>query len=533
MKVYDIPVFYFPKFFHPDPSVKRQSGFLQPRFGESRVLGASVNIPYFHVISKSADLTFKPRLFSHNEFLMQTEYRKVTKNSEHIFDFSVNKNKNDDKNGRKTHFFSNSLINLDLNGFDESFVNLKIERTSNDGYIRQYSLENNENIKNTEVLESVIGFSGSKYDFNLDLSFESYETLGKINSDRYQFVYPNYSLNKSINLDTSIIDSLEMTSSGNQRIYNTNISEVVQINDFLFNSSLLINDKGVESNFLSLLKNVNSEGKNSPKFKNKMQSEVLSIFSYDLSLPLEKYEVNFKKFFTPKLSFRYSPNNTKNIKNDSRYLNQKNIFNLDRIGNSESIEGGKSITLGLEFEKQNLDGDKLLSFSSATVLRDKRNKNLPIQSTLGEKRSDIVGDLFYTPITGLDINYAYSLDGDLDAINLHSLKMEFNLNNFITTFEFYEENNIIGKNSHFTNSIKYMLDSENSLSFGTRKNKKNDLTEYYNLIYEYKNDCLTASLNYKKEYYISNDIKPFEQLFFNLTLIPLGGTGTDNLIPKK
>ena len=27
LKIYDTPVVYFPKFFHPDPSVKRQSGF--------------------------------------------------------------------------------------------------------------------------------------------------------------------------------------------------------------------------------------------------------------------------------------------------------------------------------------------------------------------------------------------------------------------------------------------------------------------------------------------------------------------------
>ena len=32
LKLYDKPVFYFPKFFHPDPTVKRQSGFLMPTF---------------------------------------------------------------------------------------------------------------------------------------------------------------------------------------------------------------------------------------------------------------------------------------------------------------------------------------------------------------------------------------------------------------------------------------------------------------------------------------------------------------------
>ena len=30
LEIYDKPVIYFPKFFHPDPTVKRQSGFLIP-----------------------------------------------------------------------------------------------------------------------------------------------------------------------------------------------------------------------------------------------------------------------------------------------------------------------------------------------------------------------------------------------------------------------------------------------------------------------------------------------------------------------
>ena len=30
LKIYDVPVIYFPKFSHPDPTVNRQSGFLVP-----------------------------------------------------------------------------------------------------------------------------------------------------------------------------------------------------------------------------------------------------------------------------------------------------------------------------------------------------------------------------------------------------------------------------------------------------------------------------------------------------------------------
>ena len=43
---------------------------------------------------------------------------------------------------------------------------------------------------------------------------------------------------------------------------------------------------------------------------------------------------------------------------------------------------------------------------------------------------------------------------------------------------------------------------------------KTDLTEYYDLIYQYKMDCLTAGIEYKKSYYSDESIKPEESIFF-------------------
>ena len=50
---------------------------------------------------------------------------------------------------------------------------------------------------------------------------------------------------------------------------------------------------------------------------------------------------------------------------------------------------------------------------------------------------------------------------------------------------------------------------------------KTDLTEYYNLVYEYKNDCLTAGIKYKKSYYEDRDLKPTENLLFTISLFPI------------
>ena len=95
LKIYDKPVLYFPYFFHPDPTVKRQSGFLMPSFQTSNNSGTSVQIPYYKVISDRKDLTFLPRLFFNDEILLQTEYRQANKDSDLTLDFSINKDAND------------------------------------------------------------------------------------------------------------------------------------------------------------------------------------------------------------------------------------------------------------------------------------------------------------------------------------------------------------------------------------------------------------------------------------------------------
>ena len=73
----------------------------------------------------------------------------------------------------------------------------------------------------------------------------------------------------------------------------------------------------------------------------------------------------------------------------------------------------------------------------------------------------------------------------------------------------------------FKNTTSYKIDENNYFSFKTRRNRKINLTEYYDLVYEYKNDCLTAGIKYKKTYYEDRDLKPSENLLFTITLFPL------------
>ena len=103
------------------------------------------------------------------------------------------------------------------------------------------------------------------------------------------------------------------------------------------------------------------------------------------------------------------------------------------------------------------------------------------------------------------------------------------INNFVTSFDYLNENNSADKNSYLTNTTSYFINDFNNFSFSTRENKTANLTEYYKLIYQYKNDCLAASVEYNKEYYTDRELKPNESIFLKLTIIPFGETSSPNL----
>ena len=61
IRVFGVPVFYAPIFWHPDPAAERRSGLLTPRISVNNKRGLSYEQPYLWVLSPSADLTVSPQ----------------------------------------------------------------------------------------------------------------------------------------------------------------------------------------------------------------------------------------------------------------------------------------------------------------------------------------------------------------------------------------------------------------------------------------------------------------------------------------
>ena len=538
LEVYDFPVIYFPKFFHPDPTVERQSGFLKPELGSSNNLGNSIYTPYFFVISDDKDLTVKPRLFNNNKFLLQSEYRQKTKKSLTVVDFSFLEGHDSsalDKGGVRSHLFTNTIMDLSLDNYKSSTLKIDYQKVSNDNYLKLFNLESSILPLNKDVLESSVKLDLEHEDYDLTTSFEIYETLSGSNSDRYQYVLPIYDFSKNFNLD-SFDGSFNFNSYGDNTLSNTNITVSSLSNDLNYSALDTFFDNGIKTNYEIFLKNINTVGKNSPVYKNNPQSELMSAYTYNASIPLIKKTLVSLNTLEPKLSLRFSPHEMKNNTNTSRRIDISNIFASNRLGLSNSFEAGESITLGLNFKKEKISTlneiseiEEYIDIKLASVFRLKDEKNIPTNSTLNKQNSNIFGQFDFNPTKNISFGYNFSLTDDLSKLEYNSLLSEIKIGNLNTQFEYLEESGVIGQTNVIENKTKYKINNENYLSFSTRRNRKLNLTEYYDLIYEYKNDCLTAAVRYKKNYYNDGDIKPVEDLFFSVTIIPLGTFSPDKM----
>ena len=518
LKIYDAPVAYFPYFFHPDPTVKRQSGFLFPEFVNAKNLGFSTQIPYYLVIDNDKDMTISPRVYANNNLFLQTEYRQEFENSKLITDFSYNK-----KDNSNSHFFATLLSN-----FEDSFYEMKIETVSNKDYLKKYQIQS-PLIKNYSSLNSSFVVETEDESSSFSSSIDIFEDLTKSDHDKYEFVFPNYEYNKETYLDDKVFDTLNYKSSGSYRKYNTNIDELDVINDLIFTSNDNFNlIKNSSSDFIFLLRNINTYGDLSNTYKDDESYSLLSSVLYNFKYPLFKKTKENKKFLTPVASFRYSPNPGLNFKNEKTLITYDDLFKLDRISN-KSVEEGVSTTIGLEYKNQNANDKDKINLKLAVNFRAKENEDLPLSSSLNKKTSDIIGYSGINITENLSLNYNFSIEQNLSGTNYSLISADYNANKFKFNFEYMEKSKYVGEESYLTNSTYLKINKSNSLAFETSRNLDKNLTDYYNLIYKYNNDCLEASVVYNKQFYQDDSVNSGQNIFFKISLIPFGGINTPNI----
>ena len=533
LKVYDFPIFYAPIFSHPDPTVKRMSGFLAPTLTNNNTLGSGFRSPYYWNIANDRDLTFGPKLYLGENPLMLAEYRQDFKNSSLIVDVGYTKGykktTNKKTSGGRAHFFSNFNYNFINEVEKNSDLDIKIQRLSNDTYLKVYDVDTTIVSKNLSVLENVIDYSYNNKDFNFSLAPSVYEKTNREGNSRYEYLLPS-TLEKNIISDDKygLVDF-----KSNLLINNTNTNKQTNlfVNDFSWKSNNWASKLGFENRLEALVKNVNYETRNKEEYKNdELNSELNSAFGYFAKLPLYKNDIFNKNFhtLTPKLLLRYAPGHMRDISSAaSGRLDYVNLFNLKKTSEIDVLENGLSTSLGFEYKKSKLDKqnslkEDMISLSVGQVIANKENMDIPSASSLDQKFSDIVGVANYYLNKKVNLNYNFSIDQNYKTLNYNEVGADFNFNDTKFNLSYLEEKNHIGNQESIKTGLDYKLNNSNELSFSTKRNLLTNSAEFYNLSYNYINDCLKAGIAYRREFYTDRDIEPVNNLMFTISVLPFG-----------
>ena len=459
--------------------------------------------------------------------MFHNEYRQKNKKSFFITDFNIvsgYKSKKSNEENTLTHLFSKYEINLGLDDFIESSVNVSFQKVNNDTYLKVFDA----NIVNTELkpdnfdtLTSDINFNLKNDKYKLDAGFTAYENLSKQNSDRYQFVLPYFDFSRSF-FDNNNFASFDFLSQGDNILKDTNNLRSRMINNLDIQSYDYYTKSGFKNNLNYYLKNTISSGKNNSDYDSSPHVKFMNILELVSSFPLINFNENTTDYLNPTLSLRINPSNMKGYKNENRQINTDNIFNIDRLGLIDTLESGQNLTLGLDYKKEKIENiNKYFELKLGKVIRTKSNNNIPTNSTLDKKNSNYFGKITNNLNNNLSFNYEFSVNHNLDEVQYNSIGTTIQKNNFVTRFNYIEEDGAIGSTNLLENVTTFNFDNKNFITFKTRENREIDLTEYYDLIYEYKNDCLIAGIKYNKTYYKDRDLEPTEDFMFSIKLIPL------------
>ena len=140
-----------------------------------------------------------------------------------------------------------------------------------------------------------------------------------------------------------------------------------------------------------------------------------------------------------------------------------------------------------------------------------------------------MGSTSYNINEKIKLTHNFAIDQNYQELNYNDFGSSFAFNNFNVDFNYIEEDKHIGNQEYFKTKINYKNKDKSLISFETKRNLITNSSEFYDLSYEYINDCLRAGLVYRREFYNDSELEAENSLMFNITLTPFGNINSPKI----
>lgn len=151
--LYDLPVFWFPYYSMPDPSVKYRTGLLLPDFRSTNDMGTQINLPLYLSFSQYHDATVTFSYLTKENPLIKVEHRLNAEHSKFRTTGSYTHNK---KGKNRWHIFNNDVLELG----EYTRASVYLERVSDKTYLQKYGFYDNQPYLDSGAQIELFGQSG-------------------------------------------------------------------------------------------------------------------------------------------------------------------------------------------------------------------------------------------------------------------------------------------------------------------------------------------------------------------------------------
>ncbi len=536
MEMFGIPVAYVPYFSHPDPTVKRKTGFLAPDFGTGGNLGGFFRLPYYVVLDRDKDVTLSPIYTIDEGLVFSGEYRQRFDKGEMSLTGSITEANRDvtSADGSTTTTLNDQIRghgHLKANyDFNETWrAGADVTRSSDRTYLRKFNFfsEPNDVLNSNVFLE---GFRPGSYAAANIYSFQDTRTESRPDQPliapllQYNHVSRADSLGGRMLVDTNFRYLTRNDGPTTQRASIKPGYEISKTTDF-----------GLVSSFsTSLLADVyNVDQTTNPTVSTDVNSTVtgrlLPRVTAKVSYPFARSTGNVRQIIEPIAMMTATPNgmNPKNIPVEDSAVyepDDTNLFSEDRLPGEDRVETGQRVAYGLQMGAYGAHDGRTTAFIGQSY-RLSTDSSLHQDQLIEEHFSDIVGRIDVRPNKYANILYRFAFASD-KLFNPHRNDVSFSLGP--AAYQLTGSYSFVGATPQFdareelSLAFATQITDHWSLRLTTHEDLATGQQLQHTALIRYQDECIIFDILGTRSFFRDVDVKPSDSVLFRIRFKNLG-----------
>jgi LPS-assembly protein len=534
LEVFGIPIAYTPYFRHADPTVRRKTGFLTPRFGSSSDLGATFQVPFFWAIDEQRDLTFEPIISSEEGLVLAGEYRAVIQQGEYNVSGSATYvDKRNDEDARtggqefRGHIFGRGRFDID----DTWRWGVDVARTTDDTYLQRFRFSDADTLTSDLFIE---GFSGRNYAAASTYAFQGLESEDDKGTTPFVLPLLDYGYvaepfnGVTFTLDANAVSLYRTDSNDTRRLSVDGGLRFPWVHDS-GNVLTLISKLRLDAFWLNDYVNPNRPAAGS---QNDTEFRAIPLLALDWRFPLIRKSGTVRQLIEPVAQLIVTPHggNPSTIPNEdsqSIEFDDTNLFSLNRFAGYDRIESGPRANIGLKAAAYGEKGGHIAAVAGQ-VFRLKDDDTFAQQTGLDDDRSDYVTGLTWVPSDFLDLAHRMRIDPERFSIQRQELYFSLGPENFrvsgtyakidrdLTITDLVDREEVYG-------ALKWKIDPQWTLTADARRDLTGDGSQINTAAgLFYQDECIGFNFTFERDFTRDRDIEPSTSVNFRIVLKHLG-----------